>query len=151
MYARLTSRDDPACTWASRYQPSFRMPAASRSEDLAPTQKGSLDADILEPFQIAGQRIFVEHDHVGHLADLERSVSVLVPGQPVAALHRQPQCLLPAELTVSKLPLAILVPARNRLPRRPQHRVLHAIGRKCDWHAAIQHAQAGNDTTVTVI
>src|SRR5262245_14670747 len=144
MYARLTSRDDPACTWASRYQPSFRMPAASRSEDLAPTQKGSLDAEILEPVQIAGQRIFIEHNHVSDLADLERSVSVLVPGQPVAALHRQPQRLLSAELTVSELPLAILVPTRNRLPCRPQHRVRHAVGRKRDWYAAIQHAPDGN-------
>src|SRR5262245_4669736 len=144
MYARLTSRDDPACTWASRYQPSFRMTAASRSEDLAPTQKGSLDADILEPIQIAGQRIFIEHNHVSDLADLERSVSVLVPGQPVAALHRQPQRLLPAELTVSKLSLAILVPALTGLPPRPQHGIRRATSRKPYRYAASQHAPDGD-------
>src|SRR5262245_14321379 len=124
--------------------PSFRMTAASRSKDLAPAQEGSIDTNIFEPVQIAGQRIFIEHNHVSDLADLERSVSVLVPGQPVAALHRQPQRLLAAELTVSELPLAILVPTRNRLPCRPQHRVRHAVGRKRDWYAAIQHAPDGN-------
>src|SRR5262245_44527794 len=92
---------------------------SSRSKDLAPAQEGSIDTNILEPAQIAGQRIVIEHDNVGHLADLERPVSVLVPGQPVSALHRQPQRLLAAELTVSELPLTILVPARNRLPSRP--------------------------------
>src|SRR5262245_66404696 len=80
-------------------------PRSSRSEDLAPAQEGSVDTNILEPVEIAGQRIVIEHDHVGDLADLERSVSVLVPGQPVAALHRQPQRLLAAEVTVSELPL----------------------------------------------
>jgi hypothetical protein len=36
------------------------------------------------------------------------------------------------------LALAVLVPACDRLPCRPQHRVGHAVGRKCDRYAAVQ-------------
>ena len=50
------------------------------TEHLPPAKEGSIDADVLEPVQIAGERIFSEHDHVRDLADLQRSVSVLVPG-----------------------------------------------------------------------
>src|SRR5262252_7216227 len=68
---------------------------SGRSEHLPPANEGSIDADVLEPVQIAGERIFSEHDHVRDLAGLQRSVSVLVPGQAMAALRRHPQRLLP--------------------------------------------------------
>jgi len=58
----------------------------ARHEHLPPAKEGSIDADVLESVQIAGERIFSEHDHVRDLADLQRSVSILVPGQAVAAL-----------------------------------------------------------------
>src|ERR1700730_9392803 len=98
------------------------------TEHLPPAKEGSIDADVLEPVQIAGERILSEHDHVRALAALQRAVSVLVPGQAVAALRRHPQCLLSGQVTISESPLTVVVPAGNRLPRRPQHRIGHSIG-----------------------
>src|SRR6266851_3504729 len=75
----------------------FGLSAEPATEHLPPAKEGSIDADVLESVQIAGERIFSEHDHVRDLADLQRSVSILVP-------------------------------AGNRLPGRPQHRIGHSIG-----------------------
>src|SRR5262249_17290016 len=111
-----------------------------RSEHLPPAKEGSIDGDVLEPMEIAGERIFSEHDHVRDLADLQRSVSLLVPGQAVAALRRHPQRLLSGQLTISELSLTVVIPAGNPLPRRPQHRIGHSIGWWRPRHAAIQHA-----------
>src|SRR5262249_57450231 len=100
----------------------------SWSERLAPAEKGSIDADVLQPVEIAGERIFSEHDHVRDLADLERSVPILVPGHPMAALCRHPQRLFSGQPTVSHFSLTTIVPSRDPLPRRPQHRIGHSVG-----------------------
>src|SRR6516164_10295269 len=98
------------------------------TEHLPPAKEGSINADVLESVQIAGERIFSEHDHVRDFADLQGSVSILVPGQAVAALRRHPQRFLSGQLTISESSLTVVVPAGNRLPRRPQHRIGHSIG-----------------------
>src|SRR5262249_35909340 len=108
--------------------------------NLTPAEEGSIDTDILESIEIAGEWIFGKHNHVRDLADLERSISILVPGQAVAALRRHPQRLLSGQPTISALPLTVVVPARKRLPRRPQHRIGHSIGWKRNRPAAIQQA-----------
>src|SRR5262249_36171596 len=74
------------------------------------------------------------------LAGLERAVPVLVPGQEMAGLRSHAQRLFPGKAAVSELPVPAIVPARDRLPCRPQHRIGHPVGRKGDRHAAIEHA-----------
>src|ERR1700730_11394816 len=58
----------------------FALSSEPATEHLPPAKEGSIDADVLESVQIAGERIFSENDHVRDLADLQRPVSVLVPG-----------------------------------------------------------------------
>src|SRR4029077_7726401 len=91
-----------------------------RSEHLTPAEEGSIDADVLEPIELAGKRILGEHDHIRHLAGLERSESVLVKGQAMAALDGDAQRLLSRQPNLAEASLTILVPACNRLPRGPQ-------------------------------
>jgi hypothetical protein len=86
------------------------FPLSARSEDLTPTEESSLDPDVLETIQIAGQRVFRQHNHVRDLANLERPKPVLVPGQLMSALRRHAQCLSPGEVTFPELALAVLVP-----------------------------------------
>ena len=107
---------------------------------MAAAKEGSIDPDVLQSAEIAGERIVSEDDHVRDFADLERAVSILVPGQAVAALCRHAQRLISGQPTVSELPLTVIVPAGDRLPRRPQHRIGHSVGRERNRHAAIQHA-----------
>src|SRR5262249_21227434 len=110
-----------AHSWGAAYKGSVvTLPRSSRSENLTPAKEGSIDTDVLESIEIAREWIFSEHNHVRDLADLERSISILVPGQAVAALRRHPQRLLSGQPTISELPLTIVVPARKRLPRRPR-------------------------------
>src|ERR1700722_12056396 len=78
---------------------------SSRAEDLAPAEEGSLDPNVLETIQIAGQRVRGQHGHVRDLADLERSKPVLVPGQLMPALRRHAQRFLPREVTFAELAL----------------------------------------------
>src|ERR1700722_13820030 len=62
--------------------------SAFRPVNLASADEGSLDPDILEVVQCAGQRVFSQHSYVGNLADFERSEPVFVPGQLMSALRR---------------------------------------------------------------
>ena len=118
-----------AHSWGAVYKGSVvTLPRSSRSENLTPAKEGSIDTDVLESIEIAREWIFSEHNHVRDLADLERSISILVPGQAVAALRRHPQRLLSGQPTISELPLTVVVPARKRLPRGPQHRIRHSVG-----------------------
>ena len=87
-----------------------------------------IDADVLEPIELAGQRILGQHDQIRYLAGLERPESVLVPGQAMAALDRHAQGLLPRQPTLAEAALTVVVPARNRFPRGPQHGIRHAVG-----------------------
>src|SRR5262249_60210308 len=105
------SEAGPSCRRASDREHDH---LSSRPEHLASAKEGSIDTDVLESVQIAGEGIFSEHDHVRDLAGLERSVSILVPGQAVAALRRRPQRLLSGQLTISESSLTIVVPACNR-------------------------------------
>ena len=51
------------------------MPGAER---LAPAHEGPLDADLPEPVFLAGERVRVEHGHVGELAELQGALAVLL-------------------------------------------------------------------------
>src|SRR5262249_41898822 len=101
---------------------------SSRPEHLTSAKEGSIDTDVLESVQIAGEGTVAEYGHVRDLAGFERSISSLIPGQAVAALRRHPQRLLSGQLTISESSLAIVGPACDRLPRRPQHRIGQSVG-----------------------
>src|SRR5271169_6038138 len=69
----------------------------------------------------------------------------------MSALSRHAQRLFPGEVTFPELALAVLVPARDRLPCGPQHRVGHAVGRKRDRYAAVQQPPDRDAVTAELI
>ena len=47
------------------------MSSMSGPKRLAAADEGAKHADVLEPVLLAGERVGVEHDHVGELARLQ--------------------------------------------------------------------------------
>jgi hypothetical protein len=97
------------------------------AEDLASGQKCSFDLDVFQAIERAGERIFLENDHIRYLSCLERSVTIFVPSQCVPALRRHAQRFFTRKLTRTERALGVFVPACYCFPCGPQHGIRNAV------------------------
>src|ERR1700722_8782324 len=67
------------------------------------------------------------------------------------ALDCHAQRLLPRQVTFPKLPLAVLIPAGDCFPRRPQHRIRDTVSRKRDRYTTIQQPADRDAVTAELV